>query len=146
MGPKLWCDPNFSPFLNIYQYLLCLGLKMVLGSLSRSLALSRSRWLLGDERSCVDFSLLKRSRPVLRICSSSFWWRFISESTLSSRAVRFTEERAEEPKKSKAKTWPDLSTMNAYMFTPGPKYDAFYYFIISPFLCREPNNWVLLMV
>lgn len=85
------------------QYLLCLGLKMVLGSLSLSLSLSRSRWLLGDERSCVDFSLLKRSRPVLRICSSSFWWRFISESTLSSWAVRFTVERAEEPEKSKAR-------------------------------------------
>lgn len=70
---------------------------MVLGLLSRSLSFSRSLWLFGDSASSSFFSLLKRSRPVRRICSSIFRWRFMSDSTLSSRASLFTEERAEDP-------------------------------------------------
>lgn len=83
------------------QYRLWRGLKTVLGSLS----LSRSRWLLGDKGSLGraagrGLSLLKRSRPLLRSCSSILRWRLISERTLSIRASRRTVDRAEEPGKS----------------------------------------------
>lgn len=70
---------------------------MVFGLLSRSRAFSRSFWLLGVRGSSSFFSLLKRSRPVRIICSSILRWRFMSDSTLSSRASLFTEDRAEEP-------------------------------------------------
>ena len=86
-----------SPPLVILQYLLCLGEKMVFGLLSRSLSFSRSFWLFGDSASSSFFSLLKRSRPVRMMCSSILRWRFMSDSTLSSRASLFTEDRAEDP-------------------------------------------------
>lgn len=70
---------------------------MVFGLLSRSRTFSRSFWLLGVRGSSSFFSLLKRSRPVRMICSSILRWRFMSDSTLSSRASRFTEDRAEDP-------------------------------------------------
>lgn len=79
------------------QYLLCLGEKMVLGLLSRSRSLSRSFWLLGESAASGFFSFLKRSRPVRMMCSSILRWRFMSDSTLSSLASLFTDERADDP-------------------------------------------------
>lgn len=100
--PHLPADKSWS--LLILQYLLCLGEKMVLGLLSRSLSFSRSFWLFGDRASSSFFSLLKRSRPVRMMCSSILRWRFMSDSTLSSRASLFTEERAEDPGREGGKT------------------------------------------
>lgn len=78
---------------------------MVLGLLSRSLSFSRSFWLFGDRASSSFFSLLKRSRPVRRMCCSILRCRFMSDSTLSSRASLFTDERAEDPERGKNVNW-----------------------------------------